>query len=97
MAGDDFTVECIEANAVIAAVIEKHGMIDVLKVDIEGLEEAVLRHIPPDLIRKIDLIYSEGVFPSDLLAATHSRSTRGIAAKFVRREERDVMTEAQAA
>ena len=65
----------------------RHGRLDVLKIDIEGREEEVLRHIRPELIGKIDLIYSEGVFPSDLLASTHTVSRRGMVAKFVRRDD----------
>ena len=66
--------------------IAKHGKIDVLKIDIEGQEEGVLRHIPPAMLDKIEIIYSEGVFPDDVLAETHVKTVRGIVAKFVRRD-----------
>ena len=80
-----FKVECLEANSIIEHVIGKHGRIDVLKIDIEGPEEAILSSIPKRLLGEIGIIYAEGIFPKDLLASTHEMTTRGVVAKFARR------------
>jgi FkbM family methyltransferase len=42
-------------------VISRHGQIDVLKVDIEGLEDAVVTGVPDPLARHIRKIYVECV------------------------------------
>lgn len=61
--GDDdmqsVTVDVVPAESVIDEVLAKHGHIDVLKVDVEGTEETILRNLRADQLRKIDRIYAE--------------------------------------
>jgi FkbM family methyltransferase len=76
-------VQCLDSNAVLEQVIQKHGKIDVLKIDIETLELAVTERIPQDLARQIRAIYVEYPFRSNPLSRTHSFIQHGSVARFV--------------
>jgi len=82
--GKTMSVMCRNSSKVLEEVIARHGQIDVLKVDIETLEQAVIEGIPPSLARHINKIYVEYVFGSNPLAGTHSHSQYGDIAQFVR-------------
>ncbi len=64
-------VECVDSNEVLKQVIERHGHIDLLKIDIETLEKVVTERIPADLARRIGHIVVEFPFADNPLAATH--------------------------
>lgn len=70
--GNTLTVPCVYSRAVLENVIAKHGRIDILKVDIEGLEPAVIADIPVELARKIKKLYVEERFEANPLPQTHS-------------------------
>lgn len=57
--GDKIEVVVQDVNNVLSQVSDKHGMIDFLKVDIEGHEERVLRAIDADILCKIKVIAAE--------------------------------------
>ena len=63
-------------------VVEKHGKIDILKIDIEGLEAAVIDNIPVELAKKIDKLYVEWIFDGNPLAETHTLRHYGGIAQF---------------
>jgi FkbM family methyltransferase len=52
-------VETREANALLRQIIEKETFIDVLKVNIEGYEDDVLRNLPADIVERIGFICAE--------------------------------------
>jgi FkbM family methyltransferase len=52
-------VACRDINDVLAEVIAERGAIDVLKVDVEGTESALIRHIDPTHLMRIGAIYAE--------------------------------------
>ena len=52
-------VDCLEINEVLAGVLEREAVIDVLKLDTEGLELATVHAIRPELLRRINVIYFE--------------------------------------
>jgi FkbM family methyltransferase len=52
-------VECQHINSVLAAVLEKEGKIDLLKIDTEGAEMATVAAIDPIYRRHIGVIYME--------------------------------------
>jgi len=83
--GNSLTVMCRSSRTVLEEVIAKHGRIDVLKIDIETLEEAVVNDIPLELASKIKKIYVEFDFPTNPLAQTHTHSQYGIIAHFNRK------------
>jgi FkbM family methyltransferase len=53
------TVDCVEVNAALRAILAERGTIDVLKVDVEGLEIDLIRGLAPDVRAKVRLIYAE--------------------------------------
>jgi FkbM family methyltransferase len=83
--GKSITVACLSSREVIADVISRHGHIDVLKVDIEGLENAVVTDLPASLVSRIRKIYVEFVYDSNPLAATHDYRQYGDIAQFTLR------------
>jgi FkbM family methyltransferase len=52
-------VDCLEINQVLEAVLEREGAIDLLKLDIEGMELQTVRAIRPELLRGIGVVYFE--------------------------------------
>ncbi len=57
--GTTIEVPSVQADAAIAAVLDQVDRIDVLKVDIEGLELDVVQSIAVEHLRRIDTIYLE--------------------------------------
>ncbi|WP_395307841.1 FkbM family methyltransferase [Mycobacterium sp. AMU20-3851] len=80
--GNSLTVKSVDSQRVLRDVVDKHGHIDILKIDIEGLESAVINHIPADLAAKIDKLYVEYVFDHNPLATTHTLVQYGDIAQF---------------
>jgi FkbM family methyltransferase len=77
-------VRCVDSNDILGAIIAKQGRIDVLKVDIEGLENEVVARIPRPLRAKISKIYAECRFPGNPMVGTHSYRQDGSIAQFER-------------
>ena len=73
---------CVNSRTVLENVIAEHGRIDILKVDIEGLEDAVIANIPVELAAKIKKLYVEAIFETNPLAQTHSLVHYGGIAQF---------------
>jgi FkbM family methyltransferase len=57
--GDVITVPCRAVGEVMERILEREGRVDLLKVDIEGNEEALLAAIDPDLLKRVDAICCE--------------------------------------
>lgn len=83
--GNSLTVTCVEAQQVLRDVVDKHGQVDVLKIDIEGLEAAVIDNIPADLAQKIKKLFVEYSFEQNPLAGTHTMHYYGSITQFIRR------------
>ncbi|MBW0015934.1 MAG: FkbM family methyltransferase [Mycobacterium sp.] len=79
---NSITVTCRNSRRLLEDIVASHGVIDILKVDIETLEEAVIADIPPALARKIRKIYVEYRFADNPLAATHTHRQYGGVAQF---------------
>ena len=75
-------VPCADSNEVLAAIIARHGRINMLKIDIETLEFAVTSRIPPELSDQIDHVVVEYPFKSNPLAATHDMERRHFVTMF---------------
>lgn len=82
--GHTIKVPSRDSTKLLEDVISRHGQIDVLKVDIEGLEDAVITGIPDPLARQIRKIYVECAFDGNPLADTHSLTRYGEITRFVR-------------
>ena len=52
-------VPCRDINDVLAEILREVGRIDVLKIDVEGSEEDLLRHASREHLRRIRRIYAE--------------------------------------
>lgn len=52
-------VDCRRATDIVAEVLAEHGHIDVLKIDIEGMEAIVLESLPADTMNRIGRIFVE--------------------------------------
>jgi FkbM family methyltransferase len=83
--GQAVSVQCLDSNKVLEEIIAKHGRIDVLKIDIEGLEHDVATRIPQALAEHIGHIYTECHFKTNPFTATHTYVQRGSVAQFSRR------------
>jgi FkbM family methyltransferase len=82
--GQTIVVKSRNSTTVLEEVIANKGRIDVLKVDIEGLEDTVIGDIPETLARQINKIYVEYNFGVNPLASTHALTQYGEIAQFVR-------------
>ena len=82
---NSMTVQCLRSCDILERVVDEHGVIDVLKVDIETLEEAVVKGIPSGLAPRIRKIYVEYVFADNPLARTHIHRQYGGIAQFLPR------------
>jgi FkbM family methyltransferase len=80
--GNWLSVDCLDSNEVLREILQRHGTIDVLKIDIETLEREVTGRIPIDLARHIKTIYVENRFESNPLSLTHDYSQYGSIARF---------------
>ena len=76
------TVPVIDIRDEVDRILEKHGRIDVLKVDIEGLEEKVLSRLRDDQLARIGEIYAE--YAGDLQIAGFRKTQWGIVSHYRR-------------
>ena len=83
--GNYITVQCRRTREVLEDVVGRHGQVNILKIDIETMEEAVIGDIPSELASHIDKVYVEYKFANNPLAETHSLHQRGSIAQFFRR------------
>jgi FkbM family methyltransferase len=79
-------VTCLRATEVVASVLQSHARIDVLKIDIEGLERDVLLSLPKEQRQRIENIYVETRFDGNPLMDTHAMRHYGQIAQFRRRQ-----------
>jgi hypothetical protein len=85
--GETIEVECVDSNEVLSRVLEAHGSIDILKIDIETLEKQVTERIPPEIAARINKIYVEYIFDTNPLAKTHRMKRIGpLMTHFIRKE-----------
>ena len=59
-------VQVKNANEVVQDILNKKGTIDILKIDVEGLEEDIINNLESHLLKKIDRIFAETEFEGDL-------------------------------
>ena len=80
--GNSINVTCRDSTKVIDEIVGRHGQIDILKIDIETLEEVVVASLPSSLAHSIRKIYVECRFNENPLAATHHYHQYGGIAQF---------------
>ena len=59
-------VEVLMAEEVISEILDKEGHIDILKIDVEGLEAAIIKSLSFNSLKNIDRIYAETLYPENL-------------------------------
>ena len=59
-------VEVLMAEDAISEILGKEGHIDILKIDVEGLEAAIIKSLSSNSLKKIDRIYAETVYSGNL-------------------------------
>ena len=47
---------------IISSILEKEDHIDILKIDVEGLETAIVESLSPDNLKNINRVYAETVY-----------------------------------
>lgn len=82
---DVLEVPCIDIVDVIADVLAEHGRIDLLKVDVEGLETALLDRIPADALPLIGQIVAEHPYARNPWPELFHMRVRGLVTTFTRR------------
>jgi hypothetical protein len=80
--GRSIGVACRDANNVLGEILQEHGRIDVLKIDIETMERELVERLPPDARERIEKIYVESRFGTNPLSATHAHRQYGSIAQF---------------
>jgi FkbM family methyltransferase len=80
--GSYTTVPCLDAITLLRNIVDEHGSIDILKIDIEALELEILAAIPSWLLVKIKKIFVEQTLSNNPLAATHNYVQYGSVAQF---------------
>lgn len=86
--GQTLTVPCRNAAAILRDLVNKHGEIDVLKVDIETLEKEIVASIPFEIANQIKLILVEQQYAMSPLP-THRFIQYGSIARFERMDPPD--------
>lgn len=69
---------CVSAASVLSEIIERHGRIDMLKIDIEGAETLFMSTLPAQVLGKIRRIYIEGQHRFDLPGFEFSTTVSGV-------------------
>ena len=59
-------VKVLMAEEVISKILAKEGHIDILKIDVEGLEVALIQSLSSENLKRIDRIYAETIYPDNL-------------------------------
>jgi len=55
-------VQVRKVEEIISSILEKVGHIDILKIDVEGLETAILKSMSPENLKNINNIYAETIY-----------------------------------
>lgn len=82
---DKMSVEVHSAEQILSEIIAAEGVIDVLKMDIESLENDILNSLSSATASSISTILVEGKIDSRLFEDTHLRSVYGPITRFERR------------
>ena len=76
------TVPVVGINEVVRTAAEEWGRVELLKLDVEWLEEELIRALTPQSLARIHRIYAESEFSDDL--AGYRRSRYGSIVRFIR-------------
>jgi FkbM family methyltransferase len=83
--GKYLDVQARDSNAILSGVIKEHGVIDILKIDVETMEYALVGNLTDQIASKIKLLFVEARFPTNPLSKTHVVSLQGTVTQLRRR------------
>lgn len=70
-------------NKILKAILKKHNIIDILKIDVEGEEFKIIRSIYKKYLKKIKIINVEGKGFDKILPYYFKCTIQGSASRFV--------------
>ena len=80
--GENITVQSRNINTILQEIFSKHEYIDIVKIDIEGVEQTVINAIDKEYLKRIKLIYVEAgdefIYPDNLKDCFKAINHRGI-------------------
>jgi FkbM family methyltransferase len=82
--GASLRVRCRSINAVVEEVLERHGRIDLIKLDTEGAEERTIRAIAPEHLDRIGAFYLEAQPSGPLLPGLFRQEQYGEVVRLFR-------------
>ena len=85
--GKTMTVPALDSNRILMEIVERHGKIDLLKVDIERLEIELTERIPAAIVGHIRRIVVEKEFPGNPFPHTHDMRFERPITSLTRRPE----------
>jgi len=74
--GNSIKVRSFDSNRILTDIIARHGRIDILKIDIESLEQDVTERIPSVLVKRIGKIFVEYPIIINPFEETHRMARR---------------------
>ncbi len=80
--GKYLSVASRDSNTILAEILARHGKIDVLKIDVETMEQALVEHLTPELASRINLLLVESHFDNNPLAGSHTSTENGTVTRF---------------
>jgi FkbM family methyltransferase len=80
--GNYIDVICKDSKRVLQNIVDAHGRIDVLKIDVERMEKRIVNRLDEGLTSKIELMLVEHIFDENPLKATHVMSVQGTVSRF---------------
>ena len=75
-------VQCLAINDILEEVLTQRGSIDILKIDVEGLEAPIVSAIEPRFFEHIETIYAEAVIDPAVVTNIHELHKYGDVARF---------------
>ena len=81
---DQVEVQVKNTNEVIQNILNKNATIDILKIDVEGLEEDIINNLDPHLLKKIDRIYAETETEFECDLPGFKKEQYGAIARFIK-------------
>jgi FkbM family methyltransferase len=85
---EQISVPCQDAADALQEVIAAHGRIDILKIDVEGLETAILERIPDALLPKISQISVERRYDQNFWPEIYDMAVFGNVTQFASKTAR---------
>lgn len=76
-------VTVVEVNTVLSTIVSRHGSIDIIKIDVEGLERDLIKNLAPDVIENTRAIYAE-TFGLKYDLPGFSRRQQGAVTQYIR-------------